>query len=662
MYDSNVIDNASRTPSFFKRLLGGIFGQPKNIHDPSIFHKLSLMPALAWIGLGADGLSSSSYGPEEAFKALGSHTYLALILIFLMVFTIFVISYSYTQIIEHFPNSGGGYLVGSYTLGKNAGVISGCALLIDYILTIAVSIASCGNALFSFLPLSYRVAKIPFEVFIIIVLSILNIRGLKESISYLVPIFIAFVITHVLLIVGGVSFNMFQAHDVMTDFHQGLNQDLATIGWLGIGALVMKAYCLGAGTYTGIEAVSNSVQVMQEPKIVTAKTTMWYMATSLAFTAGGILLCYLLIDVRPVIGKTLNAVISDRIFEQWHWLALITVISEGALLIVGSQTGFIGGPRVMANMAADKWLPRHLANLSERLTMRNGILLMAIPSLALIILTKGSVSFLVIMYSINVFLTFSISQIGMCKYFVKYRQQVPHWRRCFAVNFFGFALCFTILIMTTIEKFSKGGYVTVLVTTISVIVCYRIRHYYNKIKQTVRKLQKNYLEIVTTHPTVNNEPLNPEAMTAIQVVHDFNGFGINIFFSILKQFPSLYKNFVFVSVAKIDSGSFKSPEEIKNYEEARLAALEKYVKFARIHNIPAMYYFKAGTNAAEEICGLCQEAVIQFPKSTVFTGLLQLERENFYHKFLHSELPYAIERRLQEQGITTVVLPIKPDV
>jgi amino acid transporter len=662
MYGSNVVSNVVPSSSFLKRLIGGIFGKPKNIHDPSIFHKLSLIPALAWVGLGADGLSSSSYGPEEAFKALGSHTYLAIALIFLMVFTIFVIAYSYTQIIEHFPNNGGGYLVASYTLGKNAGVISGCALLIDYMLTIAVSISSCGDALFSFLPISFQIAKLPFEALIIIALAVLNIRGVKESISFLVPIFVVFIVTHILLIVGGVSSHLFEARDVVVDFHKDFNYGLSTLGLGGMAALLMKAYCLGAGTYTGIEAVSNSVQVMQEPKVTTAKTTMLYMAVSLAFAAGGILLCYLLLDVRPVVGKTLNAVVADAIFGHWHWLALLTILSEGALLIVGSQTGFIGGPRVMANMAADKWLPRRLANLSERLTMRNGILLMAIPSLAIVLFTGGNVSLLVIMYSINVFLTFSISQIGMCRYFLKYKNKIPRWINCFAVSFFGFALCFSILIITIIEKFSKGGYVTVLITVLAVAMCYRIRHYYNKIKQTVRKLQKNHLDTVTTSTALNTEPLDTDAMTAIQVVHDFNGFGINIFFSILKQFPHLYKNFVFVSVAKIDSRSFKSTEEIQNFEEARIMALEKYVKFARSNNVPAMYYFKTGTDAAEEICALCKEAVIQFPKSTVFAGLLQLEKESFYHKFLHSELPHSIEKRLQEHGITTVILPIKPDV
>lgn len=120
----------------FKRLKELVVGPPRDVKDTSIFHKLSLIPILAWIGLGADGLSSSSYGPEEAFRAIGSHPYLAIFLGLGTALTIFIISYAYSRIIEHFPHGGGGYIVATHTIGSHAGVISGCALLVDYMLTI----------------------------------------------------------------------------------------------------------------------------------------------------------------------------------------------------------------------------------------------------------------------------------------------------------------------------------------------------------------------------------------------------------------------------------------------------------------------------------------------------------------------------------------------
>src|SRR5216683_6051183 len=144
-----------------KRTLGKILiGPGRNVRDPQIFHSLSLVAFLAWVGLGSDGLSSSCYGPEEAFLALGSHTFLALVLALLMAVTVFVISASYSQIIELFPTGGGGYLVATKLLGRYPGLVSGCALLVDYVLTITISIASGADAVFSFLPLTYQPYKL----------------------------------------------------------------------------------------------------------------------------------------------------------------------------------------------------------------------------------------------------------------------------------------------------------------------------------------------------------------------------------------------------------------------------------------------------------------------------------------------------------------------
>ncbi|MBI2999232.1 MAG: APC family permease, partial [Deltaproteobacteria bacterium] len=181
-----------------------LLGKPKSPLDPRVFHQISLVAFLAWVGLGADGLSSSAYGPEEAFLALGEHVYLALPLAVLMAVTVFVISASYSQIIELFPTGGGGYLVASKLLGPRVGLISGCALVVDYMLTIAISVASGTDAIFSFLPESVRAAKIAVEVFLIFFLIFLNLRGTKESVLFLLPIFLLFVLMHVLAIALGV--------------------------------------------------------------------------------------------------------------------------------------------------------------------------------------------------------------------------------------------------------------------------------------------------------------------------------------------------------------------------------------------------------------------------------------------------------------------------
>src|SRR5436190_22351681 len=145
-----------------KRLRRLLFGAPKDVKDPEAFHKLSLIALLAWVGLGADGLSSSAYGPDEAYRALGEHSGLAFFLALATSMTVFIISYGYSRIIEQFPAGGGGYVVASKLLGPRVGVLSGAALLVDYVLTITISIASGADQIFSFLPEGWLGLKLGF--------------------------------------------------------------------------------------------------------------------------------------------------------------------------------------------------------------------------------------------------------------------------------------------------------------------------------------------------------------------------------------------------------------------------------------------------------------------------------------------------------------------
>ncbi|MDQ5871826.1 MAG: APC family permease, partial [Acidobacteriota bacterium] len=378
-----------------ERIERGILGKPRDVTDRHVLHRMSLVAFLAWVGLGADGLSSSAYGPEEAFRALGEHTYLAIALAIMTAVTVLILSASYRNIIDEFPSGGGGYVVASHFLGPKAGVVSGCALIVDYILTITVSIAGGGNAVFSFLPASVHHWKLPVEYAAIALLIVLNLRGVKESVKVLMPIFLVFLATHALLI--GVAFftHLDSVPEVASQVSDGFSTGLATLGWTGMLLLFFRAYSLGGGTFTGIEAVSNGLQIMREPRAETGKKTMTYMAVSLAVTASGILVAYLLLHTRPAAGKTMNALLAESVFGGWsvaglplgYWLVLVTMVSEGMLLFVAAQAGFIDGPRVMANMAVDSFLPHRFAALSERLTMQNGVLLMGAAALVMLFYT-----------------------------------------------------------------------------------------------------------------------------------------------------------------------------------------------------------------------------------------------------------------------------------
>jgi amino acid transporter len=650
--------------SLLHKLRRKLIGAPRDIQDSSIFHKISLIPVLAWIGLGADGLSSSSYGPEEAFRALGEHTYLAVFLGLATALTVFIISYAYSRIIEHFPTGGGGYVVATHTLGEKAGVVSGSALLVDYVLTITVSIASCTDALFSFLPIGLHQFKLPFAIILILLLIILNLRGVKESVTLLAPIFIVFLVTHALMLGYGIFTHLGDVKPIVNEFQGNFRQGLSVLGGTGMLLLFLHAYSLGGGTYTGIEAVSNGLQIMREPRVQSGKRTMAYMSTSLALTAGGIFVCYLLLKVRPLEGQTLNAVLAGNIFRNWSfgpWLALITILSEGALLLVAAQTGFLDGPRVMANMANDSWFPHRFSNFSERLTMYNGILLMGGAALLLLIYTGGHVSTLVVMYAINVFATFSLSELGMSRFFIKNRKKEKKWKKHLPVHLTGLTLCATILTITVIEKFTSGGWLTLLITSFVIGVCYMIRRHYTEVAKRIRELDEMLMALPFTD-AMNQEPVDPKKMTAIQLVTGFNGFGVHTLLSIVRNFPNLYKNIIFVSVAVADSGSFKGAGGVEALKESTENALKKYVELARRLGLPADHRFDVGTDVVESASLLCEKIAEEFPRSTFFAGQLVFPHVRFFHKLLHNETAYAIQRRLQWNGIPTVILPIRVNV
>ncbi|HQA82665.1 MAG TPA: APC family permease [Syntrophales bacterium] len=650
--------------TFWGNLQRRILGSPRNINEPSIFRKISLIPVLAWIGLGADGLSSSSYGPEEAFRALGPHTYLAVFLALATALTVIIISYAYSRIIEHFPHGGGGYVVSTHTIGKSAGLVSGSALLVDYVLTITVSLASCGDALFSYLPSHLLKYKVLFVSVLICLLVLLNLRGVKESVKILAPIFIVFVVTHVLLIGYGLTTHAAQIGPMTARFQADMGQDMAVIGFAGILAIFLRAFSMGGGTYTGIEAVSNAMHIMREPKVQTGKRTMVYLAASLSVTAGGLLLCYALFDIRPEHGRTINAVLADLAFNNWPlggWIAFITILSEGALLMVGAQSGFAGGPSVMANMAIDSWLPRRFAALSERLTMQNGVLLMGGASLALLFYTGGSVSALVVMYSINVFLTFSLSQLGMVSFYLRRRDQHLKWKRHILIHVAGLFLCVTILIVTVFEKFMEGGWVTLLITAGVITMCCLIHSHYEKVRGGVKMLEE-LLSRIPKGDRFNDAPPDRKDMTAILLVSGYSGFGLHAWLTIIREFPEMYRNFVFVSVAEIDSGSFKGIAEVEALRKNIRESLEKYVHLARSFGFPAEYRMDLGTDVVDTAVSLCTELAAQFPRSTIFTGKLIFRHEYPFQKILHNETAFAIQRRLQWEGITTVILPIRVDL
>ena len=665
-------------PDPFRRFWRAVFGAPRSVQDPGVFHSISLIAFLAWVGLGADGLSSSAYGPPEAFKNLQGQWYLAVFLALATALTVFIISYGYSRVIDHFPHGGGGYVVATKLLGKPAGVVSGSALLVDYVLTITVSVAAGGDAIFDLMPGALRTnldLKVGCEVAVLIVLIVLNLRGVKESVKAVMPIFLVFVLTHAVLVIGGLTQHASRfpavAHEVSAGIHSAVVNP--AIGAWGLFLIFLRAFSLGGGTFTGIEAVSNGLQIMREPKVQTGQRTMVYMAFSLAFTAGGILLCYLLFDVQKFfelpeseqIGKTLNSVLAEAFAGQWHIGAipigkgfiLITIASEAALLFVAAQTGFIDGPRVMANMAVDSWLPHRFASLSDRLTTKDGVLLMGVSAIVILMSMHGSVDALVVMYSINVFLTFSLTNLAMSRFWLGAREKDPKWWRHIIVHILGLVLCSAILVVTVLEKFDQGAWKTLVITCALIALCVWVRAHYRSIAHQLRKLDHEFMHLPTSDH--HGGAADPKKPTAVLLVGSFGGVGIHSLLSIQRMIPNYFKNLIFVSAAVIDSGVFKGREEVEALQAGVEDSLKKYVDLARRLGWNSDYALSVGTDAAEELTKICFAQAKRFPQVMFFGGKLIWKRESWWQRILHNETSFQVQRRLQWKGLPMTIIPLR---
>ncbi len=650
------------------KISGVLFGPPRDPLSPETRHNIALAAFFAWVGLGADGLSSSAYGPEEAFKALGTHTHLSLYLALATALTVFLISTAYNQVIELFPTGGGGYKVATQLIGPYAGLVSGAALIVDYVLTIAISVASGVDAVFSSLPTDWQPYKLITELGLTLLLMFLNLRGMKESIKILTPIFIGFVVTHVFIIIYGVAVRGSELPVIVSETLSETGALAGQMGWVFVASLFLRAYSLGGGTYTGIEAVSNNINALKEPRVHTGKLTMFYMALSLAFTAAGIILLYLLWQAVPSpTGETLNAVAFRSVIGSLglgsgtsYVLLTIVLLLEGALLYVAANTGLLGGPAVLANMANDGWAPTQFSSLSSRLVTKYGILIMGFAAILILIWSRGLVDLLAVLYSINVFLTFTLSLLGLSIYWWKHQKDQARWLQRLTLSLIGFLVASSILIVTLVEKFFEGGWMTTLITSSVIALCLLIRWHYRETEAQMAKADA-LLAALPAEPVANPPSIDPNAQTAVFMISRSRGAGMHTILWVQRLFPNIFKNFVFLSVGAVDTQSYGGEGSIEGLQQEVHSACDYYVNFCNRNGIAAKSYQAYGTDRVEELTKLALKVRDEFPNCVFFASKLIFVHDNWLTRILHNQTALTMQRVLHLQGMFMVILPMKVD-
>ncbi|PLR86458.1 APC family permease [Bacillus sp. V33-4] len=439
--------------------------------------KLNKTKALAI--LSSDALSSVAYGPEQILIVLvtvGAAAFWYSIPIavgVLILLTALILSYR--QIIFAYPHGGGAYVVSKKNLGVNPGLIAGGSLLVDYILTVAVSVSAGTDAITSAFPSLYSY-NVSIAIVFVIFITILNLRGVTESASVLAyPVYL-FVLALFILI--GVGIYKIVTGQVSPDLHTPIGAPVAGISLF----ILLRAFASGSSALTGVEAISNAIPNFKDPAPNNAAKTLIAMGVLLALLFSGIVYLAYYYGVAPSGEVTVVSQIAEETFGR-NFMYFFIQGTTALILILAANTGYSAFPLLAVNLAKDKFIPRMFTIRGDRLGYSNGIIILGLFSIILIIAFKGQTEHLIPLYAVGVFIPFTLSQTGMM---VKWLREKPQgWIAKFVINSTGAVISFTVTIMFFLTKFSQVWPVLIFIPVI-VYVFHRIRNHYEAVGDQLR--------------------------------------------------------------------------------------------------------------------------------------------------------------------------------
>ncbi|WP_075982729.1 APC family permease [Bacillus massilinigeriensis] len=466
--------------SAIKRLL---IGRPLKSEELGE-QKLSKTKALAI--LSSDALSSVAYGPEQILLVLitisaAAFWYTLPIAVAVLILLVALIL-SYRQIIFAYPQGGGAYIVSKENLGVNPGLIAGGSLLVDYILTVAVSISAGTDAITSAIP-SLHEHNVIISIVLVIFITILNLRGITESASVLAyPVYL-FVFALFILIGKGI-FNILTGQ-VPPDLHAPIGTPVAGISLF----LLLRAFASGSSALTGVEAISNAIPNFKEPRARNAAKTLMAMGLLLAILFVGIVLLAFYYGITPKGEETVVSQIASSVFGR-NLMYYFIQGTTAMILVLAANTGYSAFPMLAYNLAKDKYFSRIFTIRGDRLGYSNGIIFLGAASILLIILFKGQTEQLIPLYAVGVFIPFTLSQTGMLVKWV--REKPAGWKFKLTINFVGAVISFLVLMTFFITKFFQVWSVLIFLP-ILIFVFHQIKKHYDSVGEQLRVSENEQL-------------------------------------------------------------------------------------------------------------------------------------------------------------------------
>jgi amino acid transporter len=464
--------------AYLKRLLIGSPMETKRLKH----EKLPKWKALAVFS--SDALSSVAYATEEillVLMLLGTSVFfyslpIALAIVVLLV----IVTLSYRQIIYAFPSGGGAYVVARDHLSTTTSLVAGAALMIDYVLTVAVSISSAVAALTSAFP-TLLTWKVEIAIALVLMLMILNLRGITESATvFAYPTYLFIISVLFLIIVGGWKLFNEGWHGFNYANHASAEHFFTT----GYGVFILlRAFSSGCSAMTGVEAISNGVPSFKPDSSKNAAITMGWMSLLLGTMFLGITILAAGFGVTPVEHKTVISQIGNHVFGNsvlFYIFQMITML----ILVLAANTSFAGFPQLVSIIATDRYLPRSLAARGDRLVFSNGIILLSILAIILIIVFNGETHSLIPLYAVGVFLSFTIGQYGMIKKI--WKEKAKRNMATLSIIITGTMATGLVTIITIIAKFTQGAWLVIVAIPLMVVLFYKIRAHYDKLAQQLK--------------------------------------------------------------------------------------------------------------------------------------------------------------------------------
>ncbi|MDO0904671.1 APC family permease [Enterococcus sp. A1(2023)] len=439
-------------------------------------HKLSRFAALAL--LSSDALSSIAYGTEQIVVVLvtlsAAAIWYSLPIAAFVIILLISLTLSYRQIIHAYPHGGGAYVVSSENVGRNAGLLAGGSLLVDYMLTVAVSVSAGAEAIISAIPALYG-HQVAISIGIVILITLMNLRGLRESASFLMLPVYSFIAIITLLIVVGLFKIVTGAQPLNATALPG-----AVVPGISI-ALVLRAFSSGSSSLTGVEAISNAVPFFKKPRAKNAAGTLALMATILGFFFVGITFINYWYGIVPKEEVTVLSQIGKAVFGQ-NILYYLLQFATALILAVAANTGFSAFPVLAYNLAKDKFMPHMYMDRGDRLGYSNGILTLAAGSIVLLLIFQGSTERLIPLYSIGVFIPFALSQSGMV---VKWRKETKNWLPKSIANIVGAFISFAIIAILFIYRLGDI-WPFFIIMPVLIYAFYRVNTHYKNVAEQLR--------------------------------------------------------------------------------------------------------------------------------------------------------------------------------